>query len=133
MSLHGVVFRKLSKIEERYGKGVFTVDEDGQAYPIADPDYPEDWEPEFERAVSERIGNVALVEKYLRLVRMHLPGGLVEGILRHQIQKTPLSELLALEGELSQLSKIPELTDLSDDMLLLIRVARTEGNPIVWI
>lgn len=133
MSLHGVVFRHISKIEERYGKDAFLVDEDGQACPRTDPVYPLDWEPDYETAVSEQIGNIAWLARYRALVSMHLPDGLISGILNNEVRRTDISEFAALQRETEQLEIVPELKALVEDLRRLIQAGTQETNPIVWV
>lgn len=64
---------------------------------------------------------------------MHLPDGLISGILNNEVRRTDISEFAALQRETEQLEIVPELKALVEDLRRLIQAGTQETNPIVWV
>lgn len=133
MSLSGVVFKHPSKLQKKFGAENLLVDEDGQAYPKNELEYPEGWEPDEEIAFTVHIGNIALLSDYREEIARRLPNSLIQKILLGEVTRTDLSELSALEAETDKLEAVPNLHELLGDLRTLIRAARQEPNPIAWV
>lgn len=134
MSLDAVVFKCFQKMAAKFGAENLELSDDGQVLPVDEANYPLNWGEDEEEALSVRIGNISLLSRYREHLAPVLPAGLIHDILWGQTNgATPVGDLDELEAEAVAVAPIAELKGLSDDLLALIKAAREERNPIVWL
>lgn len=133
MSLDGIVFKNVKKLEQQFGEGMFWVDEDGQGCPHTEPVYPEGWKPNYEVAHDEWIGNIWHLGELREKLKHVQSDGMILRILKRETLRTNSDRFDQFSAELLEIADIPDLKELVGKIRRLMAAALKEGNPIVWV